>query len=128
MWLRKPTLLQFKQKRILTQSTKQRNHKHQKQQSLPQKNKPDTLNLIDKSRYTIRNNLSNKSTRIEKPTEIDILKDNENVSLLSVQGDDLNILTIDNICITHKNKRKENPDTSVIRNEPFVEPLNPSKR
>ena len=30
--------------------------------------KPDTLNSIDKSRFTPRTNLSNKSTIIEKPT------------------------------------------------------------
>ena len=37
------------------------------------KNKLDTLNSIYKSRSIQRTNLSNKSTRIEKPTEIYIL-------------------------------------------------------
>ena len=46
------------------------------------KYKPDTLNSIDKSSYTPRTNLSNKITGIKKPTEIDILKDNDNVSFL----------------------------------------------
>ena len=68
---------------------KHRNHKHQKQQSLPPKT-TDKPNSIDKSRSTPRTNLSNKCTRIEKPTETE------------------------NLYINHKNKIKKTPDSSVI--------------
>ena len=37
MWLRKPTHLLYWQKIILTQSTKERDHKHPKKQSVPSK-------------------------------------------------------------------------------------------
>ena len=57
---------------------------------------------MDKSRSTPRNNLYNKSTRIEKPSEIDIHRENENVSLLSGQGYDLLSVTQDNLLICHK--------------------------
>ena len=43
----------------------------------------DTENKVDKSRSIPRNNLSNKSTRIEKPSEIHIYKDNLSVYGLS---------------------------------------------
>ena len=115
MWLRKPTHLLYHKKTILTHSTKHINHKHPNKQSIPPKN-ISTLNSIDKSRSTPRTNLSNKSIRIEKTPEIGILKDNENVSVLSIQGASV---TPDNLRIPHKNKRKETPDTSVIRKEPI---------
>ena len=81
-----------------------------------------------KSRSTPRTNLSNKSTRIEIPTVIDIHKDNGNVSLLSEQGDDLASVTPDNLCIPRKNKRKKITKTSFILKEPIGEPVNPRKR
>ena len=70
--------------------------------------------LLDKLVLWVDLYLSNKSTRIETPTEIDSLKENENVSLLSGYGDDLASVTLDNIYITRKNKRKKTPETSVI--------------
>ena len=69
-------------------------------------NKTDTRKSIDKSWSTPRTNLSNKSTRIEKPSEIDIHGYNENVSLFSEQVDDLANVTPDSICITRKNKER----------------------
>ena len=36
----------------------------------------DTENTVDKSKYIPITNLSNRSTRIEKPSEIDIHRDN----------------------------------------------------
>ena len=102
------------EKKIQTQSTKQRNHKHKKNSPYLQKNKSNTLNSIYKARSTPRTNLSNKITIIEKPTEIDILKDNENVSLSSGQGDDLASITPDHLHISRKNKIKKTPDTLVI--------------
>ena len=47
---------------------------------------------------------------------------------MSVQGDDLASTSPDNLRITCKNKRKKTPDTSVIRKEPIVVPVNPSKK
>ena len=90
-------------------------------------NKPDTLNSIDKSRSTRRTNWSNKSNRIENPIEIDILKDSLKDSLLSRQGDDLASVIPENLHIPRKNKRSKTTDTSVIRKEPIVEPVNPRK-
>ena len=46
----------------------------------------DTENTLDKSRTIIITNLSNKSIRIEKPSEIDIHRDNLSVSVLSGRG------------------------------------------
>ena len=74
---------------------------------------------MDKPRYTQRSNLSNRSTRIEKPTEIDILKENKDISDLSGQGDYLAGITPDIIRIPHKNKRQKTPGTSIIRKEPI---------
>ena len=88
----------------------------------------DTLNAINKSRYTPRTNLSNKSTRIEKPTEIDIHKDNEKISLLYGKLYYLASVTLYILCIPYKNKIKKTPDTSVIRKEPIGELVNPRKK
>ena len=41
---------------------------------------------MNKSGYIPRTNLSNEITRIEKPSEIDIYKDNLSVSVLSGHG------------------------------------------
>ena len=45
-----------------------------------------TENTVDKSSSIPRTNLFTKSTRIEKPSEIDIYSDNLRVSVLSGQG------------------------------------------
>ena len=71
-------------------------------------------NSIDKSSSTQRTSLCNRSTRIEKPIEIDIIKDNKHISGLSGQGDDLAGITPYILRIPRKNKRKT-PDTSIIR-------------
>ena len=70
----------------------------------PRINKTDTVKLLDKSKSTQRNetentvyksrsiprsNHSNKSTRIEKTSEIHTHKDNLSVSSLSGQGESL---------------------------------------
>ena len=47
----------------------------------------DTKNTVDKSKSIPRTNLSNKSTRIEKTSEIDIHRDNLSVSVLSGQAE-----------------------------------------
>ena len=69
--------------------------------------KPDTLKSVDESRYNQRSNLYNRSTRIEKPTEINIFKENKDISGLSGQGDDLAGITPDIFRIPSNNKRKK---------------------
>ena len=91
-------------------------------------NKTDTLNTIYKSRPTPRTNLSNKSTKIENPSEIDMHRDNLIVSVLSGQGESLSSATPDNLRIPRKNKGKKTPENSVIRKEPILYKANPRKR
>ena len=59
----------------------------------------DTLNTADKSGSIIGTNLSNISTRIVKPTEIYIVKDNNDLYGLSLHGDNLAGITPDIIFI-----------------------------
>ena len=77
----------------------------------------DTVNKVDKSRSISGTNLSNISTRIEKPTVIDIVQDNTDLSDLSLQGDDSAGIKPDIISIPRKNIRKQNSDTSIIRKQ-----------
>ena len=69
--------------------------------------KNDTINSIYKYSSTHRSSLSNRSTRIEKPTEIDIFEENKNISDFYGQGDDLPGITPDILRIPRKNKRKK---------------------
>ena len=73
----------------------------------------ETENTVDKSMSIPRSNNNNKSIRIEKPSEIDIHKENLNVSGLTGQGEIVSSKTPDTLCIPHKNKRKKYPDTSI---------------
>ena len=66
----------------------------------------DTFNTIDKSRFIPVTNLSNRSTIIEKPTEIDIVKYNKDISGFFRQEDYLVGITSDILCITCEKKRK----------------------
>ena len=75
-------------------------------QSLPQK-KHDTLTSIYNSMYAKRINLSNISIRIEKLTEIDMVKDNEYLSGLSLHWDYLASITPYILCIPRKNNRND---------------------
>ena len=88
----------------------------------------DTENTVNKSRSIPRTNLSNKSTRIEKPSEIDIHRDNLSVSVLSGQAESLSIASPYILCIPFKNNIKKTPDTSIIRKKTIKEPFNPRKR
>ena len=63
---------------------------------------------MDKSRSIPRNNLSYKSTRIEKPSKIDISNDYLGVSVLSGQGEILSNLKPDILQIPRNNKRERN--------------------
>ena len=67
----------------------------------------DTVNTVDKSRSITGTNLSNKINRIEKPTEIDIVKDNRDLYDLSLHGDDSLSITADILHIHRKNKIKK---------------------
>ena len=87
----------------------------------------DTENKVNKSRYISRTNLSNKSTRIEKPSEIDVCKDNLSVSVLYGHGEILSSVPPYQQSIPHKNKRKKTSDNLIIRKEPIKEPVNPRK-
>ena len=75
-----------------------------------------------------RSNLSNKSTRIEKPSEIYIHRDYLSVSVLSEQGETLSSVSPYIICIHCNKKREKTPNTSIIRKQPIKEPVNPKKR
>ena len=87
----------------------------------------DTYNKVDKSKYIPRTNLSNKSTRIEKTSEIDNCKDNLSVSVLSGHGESLSSVTSYQKRIPRKNKRKKTSDTFIKIKENIQEPVNPSK-
>ena len=58
MWWRKPSLVIFRRKMILTQSTKQINHKHPIKLLIHQK-KTEEMKSIDKSRSTQRTDTVN---------------------------------------------------------------------
>ena len=87
----------------------------------------DTENTVNKSRSIPINSLSNKSNRIENPSEIDIWKENLSVSVLSGHGESLSSVTPDQQRIPRKNKIKKISDTLIIRKEPIQEPFNPKK-
>ena len=57
-----------------------------------------------------------------------IVKDNKDLSGLSLPGDDLAGITPDILCIPRKNKRRITPDTLIIRKQPIQEPVNPQKK
>ena len=83
---------------------------------------------MNKSGSIPRTYLSNKSNRIEKPSEIDICKDNISASIFSGHGESLSIVTPDTLGTPRKNKRKKTSDTSIIIKQPIKEPANPRKR
>ena len=145
MWWRKPSLLPL-QKIILTQSTKHRNHKHlkyiykstinksEKGKSLVKSRSTqgneieDTVKSVIKSRSISSASSSDKSTKIEKPKEIDISKDNSSLFGMSRYGEILTSVTPDKQRIPRKNKRKKTPYTYIKGKEVIQEPDNPSKR
>ena len=88
----------------------------------------DTVKLLDKSRFISLAILSDKSTKIEKPKEIDIRKENSSLSGMSGHGESLSSITPDKQRIPRKNKRKNTSDTSIKGKESFQEPDSPSKR
>ena len=125
MWWGKPSLLPF-QKRISTQSTKQRNHKNLKKKDKPISNKSDKGKSFDKSRSTkiteteetekkrnksrsiSSSSLSDKSNKIEKPKKIDIRKDNSSLFGMSGHGESVPSVTPDKKRIPQTLQSKEN--------------------
>ena len=88
----------------------------------------DTENTVDKPRSIPRSKYFNKITRIDKPSEIHIHKDNLSIYILSGQGESLSSVTSDTLPIPRKNKRNETPDISIIRKETIQEPFNTRKK
>ena len=74
----------------------------------------NTVNTVAKSRSISRTILSNKSTRIEKPSEINICKTNLGVSIFSGNGESLSSVTPDQQHFPRKTKKKT-PNTLIIR-------------
>ena len=65
-------------------------------------------NKVNISRSISRTSLSNKSTRIEKTSEIYVCNDNLSISVLSGHGESLLSATPDQQRITCNNNKKEN--------------------
>ena len=74
----------------------------------------NTVNIINKSRSISRTSLSNKSTKIEKPSEIDIWNDDLSIYVLSVHGESLSSVTPDQQQIPCKNKKKKTSYTLIM--------------
>ena len=72
-------------------------------------------------------NLSNKSTQIENPSEINIHRGNKYVSDLSIQGESLASAKPDNNRIPCKNKGKKTPESLIIRREHIGDTVNHRK-
>ena len=89
--------------------------------------KNDIFDKSEKSRYIPVTNISNKMIQIEKPSEINIHRDNLSVSVLSGQGEILASVTPDQICIPRKIKWNKTTDSLVIRKEPIRVTVNPRK-
>ena len=64
----------------------------------------DAVKLVNKSRSVSSASLSDKSTKMEKPKEIDIRKDNSSLSGMSGYGESLSSATLDQQRIPRKNK------------------------
>ena len=86
----------------------------------------NTANKVNISRTISRTRLSNKSTRIEKPSEIYVCNDNLSLSVLSRHGESLSSVTPDQQRITCNNNKKKTSDTLIMRKKTIQEPVNPS--
>ena len=87
----------------------------------------NTVNTVNKERSISRTNLSNKSTRIENPVEIDTCKDNSSISVLSGHGESLSSVTTYQQRITRKKKIKKTSDSLIMRKDTIQETDNPRK-
>ena len=77
----------------------------------------NTVKTVNKSRSVSGTILSNKSTRIENPSEIEIHKDNLSIYAVSGHGESLSSLTPDQQRITRKNKINKTSDTLIVTKE-----------
>ena len=77
----------------------------------------DTENTVDKSRSIPRTKWFGKSTMIEKPSEIDIHRDNLSVSIFSGQGESLSSVSPNILRIPCNNKGNKTPDTRSLGNK-----------
>ena len=87
----------------------------------------DTINTLNKSRSISSASFSGKITKIEKPKEIDISKDNSSLSLLSRHGASVSSESRDKQRIPCRNKVNNTPDTFIKAKEIIQIPDNPSK-
>ena len=83
---------------------------------------------MNKSRYNSIYILSNKSTKIENPWEIDISNGNLSISVLYGHRESLLSLITDQQHIPLKNKIKKTSDTLITIRKNTQEPVNPGKR
>ena len=74
----------------------------------------NTVNTVAKSRSISRTSLSTKSTRIEKPSEIDICNNNLSISVFYGHREILSGVTSYKQRIPSKNKRKKTSDTLIM--------------
>ena len=73
----------------------------------------DTLKTLNKSRSISSASFSDKSTKIEKPKEIDIRKENSSISGMSGHGSIVSSKLSDKQRILCKNKIHNNLETSI---------------
>ena len=90
--------------------------------------KEDTIKTVNISRSILSDSLSGKSTKIEKPLEIDISKDSSSLSGMSGHVESLSSVTPDQERIPRKNKINKTSYTLITVKESIQEPYNPSKR
>ena len=144
MWWRNPSILPLR-KIILTHLKNRESTSIQNKKDKYISNKSDKGKLQDESRSTqitetediVKSvnklesissaNLSDKSTKIVKPKEIDIRKDNSSLSVMSVHGESVSSVTPDKQRIPRKNKRKKTSDTLIKGKESIQEPDNSRK-
>ena len=88
----------------------------------------DAVKTLNKSRSISSASFSDKSTKIEKPKEVDIRKDNPSLSSISGHGASVSSEPPYKQRIPCKNKRKNTPETSIKGKESIQEPDNPIKR
>ena len=73
----------------------------------------NTVNKESKSRYISPTSSSRKSTKVEKPSEIDISKDNLSISVLSGHRESGSSVTSYQQHIPRKNKRKKTSENLI---------------
>ena len=88
----------------------------------------DTEKSVNKSISISSASLSDKSTKIVKPKEIDIRKYNSSLSGMSRHGESVPSVTPDKQRIPRKNRRKKTSDTPIKEKGSIQEQDSPNKR